>query len=282
MGQAGGLAAPGTRPATVTKALIWSRARMLPVGWLGHLDGHPTSPWAGGFARGWSMPAADEAKLMAMIGEYTNREATLAQLVGRTDPLGDVPGGPLFVREIRVLSLRQPWAHLVVSGLKSIETRTWSTSYRGTLAIHATKGWSERDAQTCRLMASHGLPLPVPSVIALTKGARSAHFRSGIVGMVTLQHVVPMSRFHVRHALSGSLHASRALALWSALFPDEVEPGAGRFAWQTVDPVRFTNPVPYVGGLGLRGTCYRIGRGAPLEDAAPGIARAMATATRRR
>ena len=35
------------------------------------------------------------------------------------------------------LSLWQPWAYLVVTGAKKIETRTWKTNYRGPIAIHA-------------------------------------------------------------------------------------------------------------------------------------------------
>jgi hypothetical protein len=39
---------------------------------------------------------------------------------------------------MRVLTIRQPWASLiVVAGLKDVENRTWPTSHRGPLAIHA-------------------------------------------------------------------------------------------------------------------------------------------------
>jgi activating signal cointegrator 1 len=40
----------------------------------------------------------------------------------------------------KVLTLTQPWATLVALGAKKIETRSWATSYRGPLAIHAAKG----------------------------------------------------------------------------------------------------------------------------------------------
>lgn len=40
---------------------------------------------------------------------------------------------------MKALSLWQPWASLVAIGAKTIETRSWSTSYRGPLAIHAAK-----------------------------------------------------------------------------------------------------------------------------------------------
>ncbi len=40
---------------------------------------------------------------------------------------------------MKAISLHQPWASLVATGVKTIETRSWSTKYRGPLAIHAAK-----------------------------------------------------------------------------------------------------------------------------------------------
>lgn len=39
---------------------------------------------------------------------------------------------------MRALTLSQSWATLVAIGAKRIETRSWSTHYRGPLAIHAS------------------------------------------------------------------------------------------------------------------------------------------------
>jgi hypothetical protein len=35
------------------------------------------------------------------------------------------------------LSIRQPWASLIVAGLKPVENRSWRVRYRGPLLIHA-------------------------------------------------------------------------------------------------------------------------------------------------
>jgi activating signal cointegrator 1 len=46
---------------------------------------------------------------------------------------------------MRALTLTQPWATLVATGDKRIETRSWSTDHRGPIAIHAAKelpGWA--------------------------------------------------------------------------------------------------------------------------------------------
>jgi hypothetical protein len=40
---------------------------------------------------------------------------------------------------MKALTLWQPWASLIALGAKTIETRSWSTKYRGPLAIHAAK-----------------------------------------------------------------------------------------------------------------------------------------------
>lgn len=40
---------------------------------------------------------------------------------------------------ITVLSIRQPWAWLIVNGYKTVENRTWRTKYRGRLYIHASQ-----------------------------------------------------------------------------------------------------------------------------------------------
>jgi len=38
---------------------------------------------------------------------------------------------------MKALTIFQPYAALIVAGIKDIENRSWSTSYRGSLLIHA-------------------------------------------------------------------------------------------------------------------------------------------------
>ena len=50
---------------------------------------------------------------------------------------------------MKALTIRQPYASLIATGAKTIETRSWSTQYRGPIAIHAGKSprtWRELDA----------------------------------------------------------------------------------------------------------------------------------------
>jgi hypothetical protein len=41
---------------------------------------------------------------------------------------------------MRALSIRQPWASLILKAGKDIENRCWSTGFRGRILIHAAKG----------------------------------------------------------------------------------------------------------------------------------------------
>jgi hypothetical protein len=47
------------------------------------------------------------------------------------------------------ITLTQPWASLVALGAKKIETRPWSTRYRGSVAIHAATGFPKWAQECC-------------------------------------------------------------------------------------------------------------------------------------
>ncbi len=47
-------------------------------------------------------------------------------------------------RLVYALSLKQPWAALVVHGVKTIEIRRWPTRHRGLLLIHASRQTDDR------------------------------------------------------------------------------------------------------------------------------------------
>ena len=41
---------------------------------------------------------------------------------------------------MKALTIKQPWATLIMQGDKRFEFRSWQTKYRGELLIHAGKG----------------------------------------------------------------------------------------------------------------------------------------------
>jgi hypothetical protein len=79
---------------------------------------------------------------------------------------------------MKVLSVRQPWAGLIVEGVKPVENRTWATRYRGPLAIHAGARWDDDGGLEVarRLLAAEGVP-EWPELCGLT---------GGVIGMVEL------------------------------------------------------------------------------------------------
>jgi len=119
----------------------------------------------------------------------------------------------------RALTVRQPYAELILTGRKPIETRTWSTTHRGPLAIHAA-GQVDRDA--CRRLGY------APDLQA---GGRHYLPRGALVGHVDLVDVLPLER----------ADEDAACCPWSP----------GRFAWILASPRRLEAPLPMPGKLGL-------------------------------
>lgn len=53
---------------------------------------------------------------------------------------------------MKVLSVIEPWATLIKEGKKKIETRSWKTSYRGELYLHASKKVLKKDSHIIELL----------------------------------------------------------------------------------------------------------------------------------
>lgn len=71
---------------------------------------------------------------------------------------------------MKAITLTQPWATLVALGHKSVETRSWSTRYRGRLAIHAAKGFppeARRFAEEERALGRLPARIPSGAIIAI-------------------------------------------------------------------------------------------------------------------
>ena len=77
------------------------------------------------------------------------------------------------------MSVRQPWAWLIVNKLKDIENRERRFSHRGPLLIHAAQWMTEADYEACRVFTD-GIceDMALPAFEALERG--------GIVGEVVV------------------------------------------------------------------------------------------------
>jgi hypothetical protein len=131
---------------------------------------------------------------------------------------------------MKCLSVNQPWATLIMLGHKQYETRTWSTRYRGPLAIHASKQFPEAAAQLCQTEPfrtllreagfHHGADLP----------------RGRILGTVQLLDCVP-----VRSVLATLSEKEKALGDFLC----------GRHVLRLGQPLPLERPIMMTGKLGL-------------------------------
>ena len=83
--------------------------------------------------------------------------------------------------DLPCLSVRQPWAWLIVNGWKNVENRTWKTSVRGRILIHAAQGMTRAEYQACYLFVAGFAPklaMQIPRAADLERG--------GIVGEAVL------------------------------------------------------------------------------------------------
>ncbi len=120
---------------------------------------------------------------------------------------------------MKTLSIRQPWAELIILGRKTLELRTWTVKHRGPLAIHASQT-VEREA-----CLAHALD---PDQV--TAGAA--------IGVVDLVEIV-------------ELDADSYAARRSEHLADEPWGGGPLYGWRLTNPRRLPEPVPMRGRMGV-------------------------------
>ncbi len=71
---------------------------------------------------------------------------------------------------MKALSLTQPWATAIAIGVKQVETRSWSTGFRGRIAIHASKGfpgWAKEFTSVEHTLGRLPSRVPLGAIIAV-------------------------------------------------------------------------------------------------------------------
>lgn len=142
--------------------------------------------------------------------------------------------GDLYMdEEFRVLSLWQPWASLMAVGLKRIETRSWRTSFRGWVIIHAAK---KRDEEGRALYER----------LTVGPGGRYEDLPFGkAVCAVRLVGCVPTETIECNPDLRQKYFDHKQERWFGNYTP-------GRWAWLTDKSVALEPPVPLRGAQGLR------------------------------
>ena len=131
---------------------------------------------------------------------------------------------------MKALSLWQPWATLMAIGAKRIETRGWSTKYRGPLAIQAAKRFAQDERHLC-------MEEPFWSALTAAGLTKLSDLPLGaLVCVVDLVDVVP----------TGPTLFSDAIRIPPLELPfGNYAPG--RFAWKTENLRRFKEPILWKG-----------------------------------
>lgn len=120
--------------------------------------------------------------------------------------------------KLKALSFRQPWAALVLEGRKTLDLRTWSTYYRGSLGIYASL---EVEKEACQV---HGV-----DIAQLTTGA--------LIGIVDLVDVIPLDE--------AAYNARQAEHLGGRRFRP------GLYGWELTNPRPLDPPQVVKGRLNL-------------------------------
>lgn len=148
---------------------------------------------------------------------------------------------------MRILTLWQPWATLIAMQLKKYETRSWGTSYRGALAIHASKRPVKQD-EILAILYSFGDVMPPEQHDALENACKGELPLGCIVAAANLTDCLEMDwKFGEQAVAPGKINVSsvawleRAVGNWDK----------GRFAWK-LDAIQQIAPIYCRGGQGLR------------------------------
>lgn len=85
---------------------------------------------------------------------------------------------------MKALSIQQPWAWLIVNGIKDIENRDWRTNFRGDFLVHAGKKFDVQSYSEL-IKPSFFMKLKLPLALEFHLG--------GIVGIASLDDCLEFS-----------------------------------------------------------------------------------------
>jgi len=111
------------------------------------------------------------------------------------------------IESYTALTIKQPWAWLIINGYKPIENRTWKTTYRGPIFIHAGKSASDMRSDTINHIEDIlGFSLPIEKIKSQM---------GNVIGYVNLVNIVQDSAD--AFALPGQFH-------WELKAPQSISP----------------------------------------------------------
>lgn len=145
---------------------------------------------------------------------------------------------------MKVISLLQPFASLVVTGAKKIETRSWNTKYRSEILIHASAKLSKKQIELGQeFNKKYGAGLGF--VEDLQTGAII-----GKVKIIATSILVPP--YGLKNGGGDGIFFNDKSAFFTEAELAFGDYSAGRYGWLLSDPVEFKDhPIKIKGNRGL-------------------------------
>lgn len=148
---------------------------------------------------------------------------------------------------MKLLSLWEPWATLMARGEKRIETRSWSTPYRGWLAIQASKGGlSKNDLRETCLDPVFYKALGLDTIVQPLNWREAFPFGK-IVAVVNLV-ACPRTEWLTAPDPSPLVLGSDLMTEREMAFGDYED---GRYGWVTKSVFGLPDPIPFKAKQGL-------------------------------
>jgi hypothetical protein len=142
---------------------------------------------------------------------------------------------------LQAFTFTQPWASLVASSVKRNETRSWSSGYKGPLAIHTAKSFPLSAQERCFEEPFRQALLQAGYTPTTGKKTNAWNLPLGqVVAIAWLEDVWQITTQTIQHIPPA--HS------WERAFGNY---GPGRFVWAFSAIYRLQTPLPARGSLGL-------------------------------
>lgn len=123
---------------------------------------------------------------------------------------------------MKVITIKQPWAWLICSGVKDIENRTRKTSYRGRILIHASAKQYE--------------------IQGLLNQTQQEHL------ICKLPHKMPIQNNIVNSAIIGSVEIVDCVINHSSVWAEKTMQCKPIYNWVLSNPILFDKPIENIKG----------------------------------
>ena len=127
---------------------------------------------------------------------------------------------------MKALSIRQPWAELILQGKKKIEIRKWNTKFRGYFLIHASTKLERREKLAIRKYKFDEKKLPLGFIVGYAK----------LVDVVVYRTLDEFLEDKDKHLLTSIEGIAKRFPVYGFIIED---------------PRRLTKPIKYRGKLRL-------------------------------